>query len=358
MKLLPIFLSLLLVAGGAAPAHAASRSTFDEPDAVTGWQIKPVFLLPADMTDTQDDTNGNISRWLDEGNAMLKSQIGVEFEIDRKLDGAYDITFVRSKRLAKEFGMRNQDLRYLLSDSKLLTNQLQNRKNYIFFVPTEWVDESFCGLGEMPGNTSIVLYGKSTCREVHSGRSNYAATRTWVHEALHNLGVDHTKEPCDLMALSDTCAYGRPFAIDASRSLYVGASLYGPDILKLPVWKGANSANLLPATEACNHIYETEDSDTFSKILCPVGARKLGTISNCWEYTSKPVLQEKVAGKWRNLAKGFGSAKPWGPSSDWECGPGDVAPSATVKVTTAKLATYRWVMFGKAEKPFTVTWVN
>jgi hypothetical protein len=62
--------------------------------------------------------------------------------------------------------------------------------------------------------------------------------KTWVHETFHNFGVNHNTDPCDLMAGDDgkgnIC--NGPFNIDASRTKYVGASIFGVNILTLKVW--------------------------------------------------------------------------------------------------------------------------
>ena len=53
-----------------------TRGFEDQPDAVLGFQIKPIYMRPADAPDTAIDTNGTIAATIVEGQELLKEQLG------------------------------------------------------------------------------------------------------------------------------------------------------------------------------------------------------------------------------------------------------------------------------------------
>jgi len=44
----------------------AIRSLVDRPDDLIGYQIRLIYVVPADIKDRNLDTNGTISKWIDE----------------------------------------------------------------------------------------------------------------------------------------------------------------------------------------------------------------------------------------------------------------------------------------------------
>ena len=361
VKKFVIWLIAAVLVGSPLQAMADQRSESDQPDLFSGFQIKPIYLLPADSQDTRADVNGEIASLLVEGNSFVEREISKSFVIDTRLDGSFDIQFLRTKALAKDLqSMQNTDLTDLLIRSKLIGKNTENRKIYIFFVPVESGIEEVCGYAPTPGIASVVLMGDGRDYELEGcdgpsrGFSHWAAG-TWVHEVFHNLGVDHTKEPCDLMSIDDTCPEDQVKRIDPSRSLYVGATLYGPDILKLPVWKDSNSSNLAKAE--CQ-LFWGEKSKVFDIAICPLGKTvKLGAREFCWTGRPSFVLQTLVNGKWKKLKVGSPSRLPWG-SDDWECDAKHMAPSATVRSSKAGAVSYRWVTNNRPEKSFVVYWLK
>jgi hypothetical protein len=174
IKLIKLFVAILSIAlclnVSIGPANASEgRSETDRKDALTGFQIKPVYLLPSDAPDMGDDTNGVIASMLDEGNAYLESDLGRSFPVDRTAAGNYDITVIRSSYSLNDFLYSELDLRKVLHESKLLSKKVLNRKIYVFFIPIEFMqsqkEESdiVCGWGQIPGNVSLVAYQGDSC---------------------------------------------------------------------------------------------------------------------------------------------------------------------------------------------------
>lgn len=361
LKKILIWVVSLALSLAPVPAIAQERTESDQVDTSVGLQIKPIYLLPADVQDMQADLSGLISSILDEGNSFVEREIGKKFVIDRKEDGSYDIQFVRTKLTSTTLqSLEKTDTEELVVSSKLVNSKTKNRKFYVFFVPIETGEESVCGYANIPGISSVVLLGdgkksqESECDGSSGGFSHWAA-QTWVHEVFHNLGVDHTQEPCELMNIDDDCSDGQTVRIDPSRSLYVGADLYGPNILNLPVWEGSNSSQI--AEPECQFIWQKK-SKTFNLAICPIGLNvKIGPREFCWSGRVSFVLQQKVGTSWKSIGKGSRARFPWG-TDDWECDKGWIGASTTIKKSKAGAVSYRWVTNGRAEKSFTVYWLN
>lgn len=356
--------AMSMIFGLVQPVHAAVRTTIDLPDAQQGFQIKPVYLLPADVRDTSADTDGTIADLLTEGNKFLKSQIGREFVIDTNSSGEYDIAFMRTKLTTDELnGSDFIDSDKLLTDSKLVTADTRNRKIYVFFTPIDSGDGNYCGFADVPGFANLSFFGKDTegggCGGPSNGMSSYAVM-TWIHEVFHNLGVDHTAEPCDLMYSVEEdgidCGWADTVTIDTSHSLYFGSDLYGADLAKSAVWRDDNSAS--SAARVCNFMLPNEDSSKFDRALCPVGATRIGSVDWCWpDKKLTASLQEFVKNKWITVAKGKPSNNSWNTEVLGSCKK-TFEPYALVKVSTPKSTKYRWVVYGKAQRAFAVTWLN
>jgi hypothetical protein len=345
----------------ASPASASEKRTRkDRPDSISGFQIKPVLLLPSDSVDTRDDVNGVIAALLDEGIAFLESELGRSFPIDRTKSGNYDIAVSRSNYSESEFLYSEVDLHKILFNSKLLKPSTPNRKIYVFFAPIDSLrDGEVCGLGQNPGRVSLVAYS-GLCGGAAYNMGSYASS-TWVHEVFHNVGIDHTSEFCDLMSNEDGCTSDNELTIDANQSLYAGASRYGPDILKQGIWNGKTKPNQKNQPLGCVGAYKNEKSYEAIFYSCPVGARIIGSHIGCWDNPKKVKLQELRKGKWKTI-KNLKYRKlnaPWGKLNDWgSCKKGDEGPSAKVTVKKASTKTYRWVVDGYVGKKFKVVWQN
>ena len=364
-KLVKLFVAILSIAlclnVSIGPANASEgRSETDRKDALTGFQIKPVYLLPSDAPDMGDDTNGVIAGLLDEGTAFLESELGRSFPIDRTETGTYDITTIRSGYSQAEFTDSDLDLARILHESKLLNPKTLNRKIYVFFVPVEVLKGGeACGYANRPGYVSLVAFQGESCSGPAHFMNSYAS-KVWVHEVFHNLGVKHTDEFCDLMTAYDECTSDLKQTIDISRSLYAGASTYGPDILNQGVWTGMTKPNQKNQPYGCEAIYSSEQDNKADFFTCPIGKRNIGSGYYCWDNPKRARLQELRKGKWIPVKKISVKLvnKPWGKQNSWECQAGDEAPSAAVTRKSAGAVTYRWVVDGDVDRKFTVVWQN
>jgi hypothetical protein len=298
---------------------------------------------------------------LDEGTAFLESELGRSFPIDRTETGTYDITTIRSSYSQAEFTDSDLDFKRVLHESKLLNRKSVNRKIYVFFVPVEVLKGGeVCGYANRPGHVSLVAFQGESCGGPAHFMNSYAS-KVWVHEVFHNLGVKHTDEFCDLMTAYDECTSDLKQTIDTNRSLYAGASVYGPDILNQGVWNGMTKPTQKNQPYGCEAIYSSEQDNKADFFTCPIGKRKIGAGYYCWENPKRAQLQELRKGKWIQVKKISVKmrSQPWGSESGWgSCRKGYVAPSATVTRKSAGAVTYRWVVEGEFDKKFTVVWQN
>jgi hypothetical protein len=330
---------------------ANPRSLTDQPDAVKGLQVKPLYLIPSDGVDQYLDLNGQIARFLDEGNAFMDRGIGKRFAIDRLADGSYDIGFIKSeKSLAEIYELRESDESAISSliDGTPFATLGSNRKILAIFFDGPGTDE-FCGLGDKPGRYSIIAT-QGDCSGPANGM-NHFESQVWVHEVLHNLGVDHVAEPCDLMGSYEDfgttpCYRDELVTIDTQNRYYVNSRTAGVDILKSGVWE---NDNLRP--NGVKGSCEPVSRDYWSQVVCSTGKVQLGPRMWCWADVETAQLQVLRKGKWSNLAKGKGSRTPWGNKELWSCDKGYESPTASI-TPKATDSWYRWVANGKAELPF------
>jgi hypothetical protein len=339
---------------------STSRVTADLPDTISGFQIKPVYVVPFDGTDNSYDTNGFIAAILDEGNSYLNSQIGLTLPIDRTSTG-YDIQFMKSKITTAEFMHSPNLLGQLLNELKAMEDPGVNRKNYTFFVDVPILDDgAACGYARQPGMFSLVAIG-SSCSGPSLTFRNYASS-TWVHENFHNFGVGHFNDSCDLMRGAQTCKSDQSPTIDKERTRYVGASALGvgdtvlsQDILKLRVWVGYTSRTDLLAD--CILDPGTR-SDGLHFAYCSTGTRAIGALTSCWNPINSVELQEQINGSWVSLGTGNNWFQPWGTRISWTCGTGFSAPWKELTVNTPGLSHYKWIVNGQVSEELNVIWVN
>ena len=138
-----------------------TRVTSDQSDAVTGFQLKAIYVVPSDGTDHSYDTNGYIAGILDEGNVYLHSQLGLQIPVDKTGVG-YDIQYLKSNLPTSYFLTASDLTEKLLAESHDLENPGINRKDYIFFVDVGLlVDGKACGIGITPGMSAVVAIGEA-----------------------------------------------------------------------------------------------------------------------------------------------------------------------------------------------------
>ena len=341
------------------------RATSDQPDTVTGFQIKAIYVVPSDGIDHSYDTNGYIAGILDEGNKYLRAQLGLQVPIDKNTAG-YDIQFLQSKLTTTYFLTASNLTDELLAESMALETPGLNRKDYIFFIDVNILrDGGACGYGTMPGISAVVAIGKgivngTTCTGKALNFNDYAAS-TWPHELIHNFGVSHSPDdPCDFMSGSPetpgTCPSNGVLTIDKERTRYIGSSAQGQDILKLRVWEGYTERTDLLAN--C-FLTPVTRADGFNYAYCPTGTQTIGALKYCWGSISSVTLEEFVDGAWKSLGAGSHYLEPWGPKVSWKCNnAGYTAPWKQLTVTTPGISLYRWMVNGSEAEQFKVIWVR
>ena len=345
---------------------SVARVTSDQPDAVIGFQIKAIYVVPFDGIDHNYDTNGYIAGILDEGNEYLRSQLGLKVPIDKNTAG-YDIQFFKSNLSTSYFLTASDLTEKLLVESQGLENPGLNRKGYIFFIDVNnLMDGIACGYAQpILAISAVVAIGQgavkgSTCTGKAFNFNDYASS-AWPHELFHNFGVKHTLDsPCDLMRggpeTTGTCTSpGATLTVDKERSRYVSSSAQGQDILKLRVWEGYTDRKDLVANCSLN---PAPRADGVNYAYCPTGTQTIGALKYCYSSISSVALEEFVDGAWKNLGPGNHFSDPWGPAVAWKCRAGSTAPWKQLTITTPGISLYRWMINGSESEQFKVIWVR
>ena len=342
-------------------SEAVSRSSFESPDTVAGFQIKPIYLLPSDVADERLDLNGTIATSLREGNDFLKKTIGLEFPLDMNQQGEIDIGFIQSS-------MSTNDIEQLLSEGGRLDGLIAgtgfekpstSRKLYVLFAPVK-DSADVCGRGVVSGTISLVAM-KGSCG-ASSSEFGRVFSKVWIHEALHNLGVEHVPENCDLMSSRSDFPETRCFSnqrteMDPNGIYYLGSNAAGVDILTQKAWVGNN---LLSDQDrgTCKPLFDQNGRSVKGTWICSIGLVVLGPRDFCWSQISSSKMQTWSGGKWTTLGNGIPTKLPWGSKDVWECKSGGVAPSLKIRVAKADENWYRWQVNGKTLDPFRVIFQN
>lgn len=348
---------------------STNRVTADLPDTVAGFQIKPVYVVPSDATDNSYDINGYLAGILDEGNSYLNGQIGYTIPVDRTATG-YDIQYLKSQYSTEYLRTHEAsndpsttDASVLLTEIKAMENPGDNRKDYIFFIEAPGFEDKYCGYASTPGMSAVVALQNVSPTGICRGKSapffeNYTS-KTWVHELLHNFGVDHTiDDPCDLMAGGGAtpCTSTVKYTMDKERTRYVGvSSAQGPNILGLRVWQGHTSDTGLTADCILNPIAR---QDGMKYAYCPTGTQAIGALKSCWNPINSVTLDEQINGVWVSLGTGNNWIQPWGTRITWTCSANFAAPWKELTVSTPGLRHYRWIVNGQISEELNVIWVR
>jgi len=334
------------------------RVLSDQPDSLTGYQIKAIYVVPSDGTDRSYDTNGYIASILREGNAFIKSQIGLEYQID-SVGNDYDIQFFRSTFPTSYFLSAEYLDSDLAKEMKLYENPTAERKNYHFFVDVSGLrNGTACGYASQPGLHSVNAVGPSnsttgTCVGKSLNLDNYGS-HIWVHESIHNLGVGHTSDDgCDTMRGSGSCS--STWTIDKEKKRYVGSDAQGVNILTLRVWKGYTTDQSLRAscTVWTNRFPR---ADGLKYAVCPTGKQVIGALTYCWSSIRSVDLQVWRNNTWESLGEGSHYREPWGKHVDWRCDSTSTAPWKEITVTTPGIQKYRWMINGSEGEVFNIIW--
>ncbi len=352
---------------------STARVLGDLPDTFSGFQIKPVYVVPSDAVDNSYDTNGYLSGILDEGNNYLKNQIGYTVPVDSTVTG-YDIQYLKSQYSTEYLRTHAAttdpaftDASVLLMEIKAMENPGENRKDYIFFIEVPGFEGQYCGLAATPGIAAVValenISETRTCRGASAPSLKSYTSKTWIHELIHNFGVGHTpNDACDLMyggGTAGACTSPDGTTIDKSKSLYVGtSSSQGPNILGLRVWQGHTSDVGLTADCFVNPVTRL---DGISYAYCPTGTRQIGEIDRCWQTVDSVSFEELIGGIWVSRGNGNYASKTWGGGlpNYGSCGT-NFPYSAWNEVTVVNpgIHHYRWVVNGSAGTELNIIWVR
>jgi hypothetical protein len=343
----------------------APRTTTDQPDTISGFQIKPIYVLPSDAVDSFADTNGTISQLLDEGSALLKSNLGVVWPIDKTKYG-YDIQFFRSSYTSDQLKSFGSGINTKIAQDASIFNDLgANRKHYAFFVQLSNLggdsigEGDKCGWGNTPGLiATVALSGSGECGSPFRQMTSWVS-KTWVHEVLHTLGVQHTTDdPCDVMYPEGSSLCTGDVTIDRSRTRYFGSANQGVDISTLRVWDGYTLNTSLIAGCEVARLSPYTRPDGLSFVICPTGSKVIGPTQYCYSGAFSPALQEFVQGTWVSLGDGSRYSSPWGSEVDWACSAGYTGPWIVVKHPQPGQSMYRWMINGIEKERFNVFWQN
>jgi hypothetical protein len=328
------------------PHKPVKRVDFDQNDSITGFQVKVIVLLPRDAKDNNDDTNGLIAKFINEGNANLQARLGKTLAIDSVGD-TYDFQFMKSSHTSAEFSEGDIDPYNLGLDTQVLLKPRANRKDYIFFIPVDhFKSGEACGTGTKNLPAAIVAYADGCGAQ---------AASTWVHELLHNLGVNHVSAQCDLMNTTGGCGNNTP-EVDTERKLYVGAAQAGVDILPLRVWAGA-TARSSGKVSHCDLYSHDLPAGVERFATCPTGKQAVGDPFLCWHDVPSSYLQQWSDAKgWFTIATGTTSHNGWNSPSGTVCP--NYGVRAMVTVNSAGPISYRWVTNGKGGKKWWIFWQN
>ena len=243
---------------------------------------------------------------------------------------------------------------------KLFDNPSSERKNYHFFIDVPNLkDGAACGYASMPGISSVYAVGptnsgSTTCVGKSLNVENYAS-KGWVHESFHNLGVGHTVDDgCDLMRGSGSC--NSTWTIDKERKRYVTSDAQGVNILTLRVWKGYTADQSLRASCTLQNT-SIPRSDGLKYALCPTGKQIIGALTYCWSSIRSVELQVWRNNSWESLGEGNHFREPWGDYVEWSCSnPSYTAPWKELTVTTPGIQKYRWMINGSEGEVFNIIW--
>jgi hypothetical protein len=218
------------------------RSLVDRPDDLIGYQIRLIYVVPADVKDRNLDTNGTISKWIDEVRKITRTQTGLTPRFDT-YQNKFDIGYLKSKyTIAQLIGVSGTRKAIELLTKELTIAEQDSLKGVGFIIDGKMMATDYCGYASLPGKYFTTWLGESCWED--SDWYNNRPYITWIarsilHEWLHNLGVEHTCVKDDLM-WGDGCEaieQGDNNSIDANRLNYLRANKSGIDISQLPVWE-------------------------------------------------------------------------------------------------------------------------
>ena len=248
---LTLLLSLFPSTAIAAENNSAPiRSLVDRPDDLAGYQIRLIYVVPSDVKDRNLDTNGTISKWIDEVRKISRVQTGLTPRFDT-YQNKFDIGFLKSKHtIAQLIGTSaTRDADSLLRKELSISEQ-DSLKGIGFIIDGNIRLTDYCGFASMPGKYFTAWLVEDCWEDSDSYNTRPYITwiaRTILHEWLHNLGVEHTCVTDDLMwgVGCESIEQGDKNSIDEKRENYLRADKSGVDISQLPVWEETIKSGLI-----------------------------------------------------------------------------------------------------------------
>ncbi len=148
-----------------------NRSFKDEKDVYNGNQFHPILLLPCEREDRLYDVNKNIeASLLAINNWFEKKTNNQTIRFDKKINGNFDVTFLRVNKTMDWFGdleTKDEDvditevsekIEKIINDNSHFFNNFSSKKFIIFFEGWEkrkYIDYDICGKSRFDGNIAI-----------------------------------------------------------------------------------------------------------------------------------------------------------------------------------------------------------
>jgi hypothetical protein len=333
----------------------------DQTDAISGFQIKPIYFVPSDVEDLYKDIDGTILGYINEGTELLESRLGNSFAIDTTSEGVLDIGYIRSVYSEAEMlsMIRNGGILKLLEGTDFEVDSGKNKKLIMFFIESDSSSKGFCGMAHIGSTTPGITSISGGCDSKVVPEFDAYPSIVWVHEAFHQLGVKHNTDPCDLMygkltqETSSVCANGNYKVIDPNNEFYINNDFSGVDMNKLDVWREPNLVSSHDRNEC--RILSEAGLPAGDAYYCKTGTSHLIMKGDSFSKELEPVLMIYKDSKWsemESLETGnaadltarelglFCSPKPWA--------------AYKVQVLSPQINWYKWVIGTKSNAPFKV----
>ena len=288
------------------------ETTQDRPDDIQGFQIHVVYVTLRDAPSNDFYNSGDINNWIALAQEWLYEKIGKKLIFDT-YQGSLDVSILRSDYLTIDLA-NGSDVKETI-DGKVVVGSLPKLANEfnqanaggkvgknLFFIVDADLGPKYCGWGNMPGALALSYPGKNECWKDGSSYLGYdlklnSASKTIIHELIHNFGVDHVCiDQSDIM-IGENCPESLirkgAITLDATHTRYVGGSLSGANILSLKVWSDGSGEGYIPLRDVC-----------YLNQLCNFPKYHWATSVQMLE------LQESVGGNWTTLASFTGYRDP------------------------------------------------
>jgi len=295
-RILSIALLSTLALPGALPTAQAipTRSLTDRSDDLTGPQIHLIYAIPSDAQDKNWDTNGQIKKWIDQGQDWLTAQVNRKLRYDT-FRNDLDISFLKSTMTLSQMRSKAYGRDYAESLLPALTKEFlaqspqldykTNPKTYMFVV-SESLSSEFCGYAYNFTAMGLAFTGGNCWNgPENDSTSPYGMAwpaKTIIHESIHAFGVDHICDSqSDLMWGKPECEgqfSNAPITLDVDRRDYFGGAKGGVDISQLPIWLDGSGSTQYSRVKATKTYTTYSGSDYVYKI-----GDETSTISWDWE---------------------------------------------------------------------------